>query len=140
MDNRVVGANIPAGPPVAAVATLYARLGADKVAVLDFTDGQLAAIRAHYPIWTRKIIPAGTYPGQTKDIRTIAQPNLLACRADLPDEVVYKITRTIYENLSFLHNTHGATRAMSLDRATAGLPAPLHPGAERFYREAGVIK
>lgn len=140
MDNRIVGANIPAGPPVAAITMLHAQLGVGKVRVLDFTDKQLETIRKTYPIWTRKVIPAGTYPGQEKEIQTIAQPNFLACRADLPEDVVYKLTKTIYENLPFLHNIHKATTAMSLERAIVGLPAPLHPGAEKYYREAGFIK
>lgn len=140
MDGRIAGANIPAGPPAAAITQLYAQLGSDDVTVLEFTDEQLAEIQKTYPIWSRYVIPAGTYPSQKKDIRTVAQPNFLACRADLPDEVVYKITKTIYENLPFLNNIHKATKAMSLERATAGLPAPLHPGAEKFYREVGVIK
>lgn len=140
MDGRVAGANIPAGPPVAAITQLYAQLGAEKAVVLDFTDEQLAKVDKEYPIWNRYVIPAGTYPSQDKAINTIAQPNFLACRADLPDEVVYKITKTIYENLPFLHNIHKATEAMKLERATKGLPTPLHPGAEKYYREAGVIK
>ncbi|QJT07898.1 TAXI family TRAP transporter solute-binding subunit [Oceanidesulfovibrio marinus] len=140
MDGRIVGANIPAGPPAAAITQLYAQLGADEVTVLDFTDEQLATIDKEYPIWGRYVIKAGTYPSQEKDINTISQPNFLACRADLPDETVYQITKTIYENLPFLHNIHKATMAMSLDRATKGLPAPLHPGAEKYYREVGIIK
>ncbi|TIH17375.1 TAXI family TRAP transporter solute-binding subunit [Marinifilum sp. JC120] len=140
MDGRISGANIPAGPPAAAITQLYAQLGANDVTVLEFTDAQLAKIQKEYPIWSRYVIPAKTYPSQDKEIRTIAQPNFLACRADLPDEVVYKITKTIFENLPFLNNIHKATKAMSLERATAGLPAPLHPGAEKFYREVGVIK
>ncbi len=140
MDGRIAGSNIPAGPPAAAITQLYAQLGSDDVTVLEFTDAQLAEIQKAYPIWNRYVIPANTYPSQKKEIRTIAQPNFLACRADLPDEVVYKITKTIYENLPFLNNIHKATKAMSLERATAGLPAPLHPGAEKFYREVGVIK
>lgn len=140
MDGRIVGANIPAGPPAAAITQLYAQLGADEVTVLDFTDEQLATIDKEYPIWGRYVIKAGTYPSQEKDINTISQPNFLACRADLPDETVYQITKTIYENLPFLHNIHKATMAMSLERATKGLPAPLHPGAEKYYREVGIIK
>ncbi len=140
MDGRIAGANIPAGPPAAAITQLYAQLGSDDVTVLEFTDAQLAEIQKAYPIWNRYVIPAGTYPSQKEDIKTIAQPNFLACRADLPDEVVYKITKTIYENLPFLNNIHKATKAMSLERATTGLPAPLHPGAEKFYREVGIIK
>ncbi|TVM15955.1 C4-dicarboxylate ABC transporter substrate-binding protein [Oceanidesulfovibrio indonesiensis] len=140
MDGRIGAANIPAGPPAAAITQLYAQLGSKDVTVLDFTDEQLETINADYPIWNRFVIKAGTYPGQEKDINTISQPNFLACRADLDEETVYQITKTIYENLPFLHNIHKATEAMSLERATKGLPAPLHPGAERYYREAGVIE
>lgn len=140
MDGRIEGANIPAGPPVAAITQIFAQLGDKKVKVLDFTDEQLKKLQADYPIWGRFVIKAGTYPSQEKDINTISQPNFLACRATLPDETVYMITKTIYENLPFLHNIHKATKAMSLERATQGLPAPLHPGAEKYYREAGVIK
>lgn len=140
MDGRIAGANIPAGPPAAAITQLYASMGSDKVTVLDFTDAQLAAIQKTYPIWNRFVIPAGTYPSQDKDIRTVSQPNFLAVRPDLPDETVYKLTKTIYENLPFLHNIHKATMAMSAERATKGLPVPLHPGAEKYFREVGVIK
>jgi TRAP transporter TAXI family solute receptor len=140
MDGRIVGANLPAGPPVAAVTQLYAQVGPKNVRVLDFSDEELETLHKAYPIWTRYVVKAGTYPGQEKDIRTVAQPNFLACRPDLPDETVYLITKTIFENLPFLHNIHKATMAMSLERATLGLPVPLHPGAEKYYREKGIIK
>ena len=58
----------------------------------------------------------------------------------MPEETVYLITKTIFENLPFLHNIHKATTAMSIERATAGLPVPLHPGAERYYKEEGIIQ
>jgi len=138
MDKRVAAANIPAGPPVAAITQLFAQLGDKKVKVLDFTDEQLATIQKDFPIWTREVIPAGTYPGQSKDINTIAQPNLLVVRQDVPEEVVYLVTKTIYENLTFLNNIHKATKAMSLKDAVKGLPVPLHPGAVRYYEEAGL--
>ncbi|MFH1137976.1 MAG: TAXI family TRAP transporter solute-binding subunit [Pseudomonadota bacterium] len=140
LDGRIFGANIPAGPPAPAVARLHAEPGPGKVKVLDFTDEQLAAIRRSHPIWTRYVIAAGTYPGQDRPINTIAQPNFLACRSDLPEETVYLITKTIYENLPLLEKAHPATAAMSLERAVLGLPAPLHPGALKYYREVGAIK
>ena len=138
IDGRVAGANIPAGVPASAITQLYAQLGGDKVSVLQITDDQLKAIREVYPIWFRYIIPANTYPGQKRDIHTIAQPNFLACREDLSEETVYWVTRTIYENLNYLRNIHQATQAMSLDNALSGLPVRLHPGAERYYREQGL--
>jgi len=140
MDGRIAGANLCAGPPVAAVTQLYAQIGAKNVTVLDFSDEEAERLHKAYPIWTRNVVKAGTYPGQEKDIRTVAQPNFLAVRPDLPEETVYLITKTIFENLPFLHNIHKATMAMSLERATVGLPVPLHPGAEKYYREKGIIK
>ena len=140
MDGRIVGANLCAGPPVAAVSQLFAQVGAKNVTVLDFSDEEVERLHKAYPIWTRNVVKAGTYPGQEKDIRTVAQPNFLAVRPDLPEETVYLITKTIFENLPFLHNIHKATTAMSLERATVGLPVPLHPGAEKYYREKGIIK
>ncbi|MEJ2640273.1 MAG: TAXI family TRAP transporter solute-binding subunit [Desulfosarcinaceae bacterium] len=106
MDGRIAGANIPAGPPVAAITQLFAQLGPKRIQVLDFSDTELATIQKRYPIWNRFVIKSGTYPGQTKDINTISQPNFLACRPDLPEETVYLAVKTIYENLPFLHNIH----------------------------------
>jgi len=138
MDGRIAGMNTPAGPPVAAVTQLFAQLGAEKVKVLEFTDAQLAQIEAKFPVWSRFVVKAGTYPGQTADIKTISQPNFLAVHPDVSEETVYLITKTIYENLPFLVSIHKATAAMSLERAIAGLPAPLHPGAAKYYQEQGL--
>ena len=138
MDGRIAGASLPAGPPVAAVTQVFAQIGAARVRILSVSNAQLSAIREVYPVWERYTIAAGTYPGQTDPVETIAQPNFLACRADLPDDVVYQITRGIYENLKGIQNYHSATRAMSLDRSIRGLAVPLHPGAIRYYREKGL--
>ena len=81
---------------------------------------------------------AGTYPGQDKDVSTIAQPNFLGVRADVDAEAVYQITKAMHENLLFLNNIHKATRAISLESALGGLPVPLHQGAARYYQEQGL--
>ena len=138
MDGRIVGANIPAGPPVAAITQLYAQLGEKDIKVLDFTDDQLATVQKQYPIWNRFVVKAGTYPGQNEDIQTISQPNFLAVHPNISEETVYLITKTIYENLPFLGTIHKATKAMSLEKAIAGLPVPLHPGAAKYYAEKGI--
>lgn len=83
-------------------------------------------------------IAAGTYPGQAKDVNTIAQPNFLAVNASVDEEHVYMLTKTMYENLPFLQAIHPATKAMMIESAMAGLPAPLHPGAARYYTEVGL--
>ncbi|MCW8885367.1 MAG: TAXI family TRAP transporter solute-binding subunit [Motiliproteus sp.] len=136
-NGAVEGMNIPAGVPVSAITRAFAALGSDMT-VLDFSDEQMKKANGGYNLWTRYVIPANTYPGQSKDINTIAQPNFLAARSDLPEEDVYMITKTIYENLPFLNGIHKATKAMALEKAIAGLPVPLHPGAAKFYREKGL--
>lgn len=137
-DKRVLGMNIPAGPPVAAITQAFATIGADNIAVLQFTDNQLKRIDSNFPVWNRYIIKAGTYPGQKTDIHTIAQPNFLAVRPDVDEETVYEIVKTIYENLPYLHKMHKATMAIKLEKGVQGLPVPLHPGAAKFFKEKGI--
>jgi len=136
-NGQVAGMSTPAGAPVSAVTRTFATMG-DDVVVLDFTDEQMKQADSGMELWTRYVIPAETYPGQVKDINTIAQPNFLAVRADLDEDAVYQITKTIYENLSFLNAIHSATRVMAIEKALAGLPMPLHPGALKYYREVGL--
>lgn len=136
-NGTIAGANMTGGPPVSAVTQAFASMG-DKLTVLDFTDEQMTRANGDGALWTRFVIPAGTYPGVDKDINTIAQPNFLAVNADVDEEAVYLITKTIYENLTFLNGIHAATKAMSIDKAIGGLPAPLHPGAARYYKEQGI--
>ena len=136
-NGQVAGMGTPAGAPTSAVTKAFAAMG-DKIAMLEFTDEQAKKADGGLNLWTRYVIEAGTYPGQMKDIKTIAQPNFLAVRADLDEDAVYMITKTIYENLPFLNAIHKATKVMALEKALAGLPVPLHPGAAKFYKEAGL--
>lgn len=135
----ISGMNTPAGPPVPAVTRVATALG-DRIRLLDFTREQMAEANkaAGLDLWTRYTIPPNTYPGQDIQIETMAQPNFLAVRDDVDNESVYLITKTIYENLPFLQGIHKATKVMSLQKALDGLPFPLHPGAARYYEEAGI--
>ena len=136
-NGQVAGISTPAGVPVGALTQLFASAG-DRVRLLSFTPEQIARANGETNLWTAFPIPAGTYPGQSYDVVTIGQPNFLAVNADVPEEHVYQFTKAVYENLPFLQAIHPATREMSLETALNGLPAPLHPGALRYYREAGV--
>ncbi|SIS61091.1 TAXI family TRAP transporter solute-binding subunit [Neptunomonas antarctica] len=136
-NGTIEGMNIPSGVPTSAITRAYASMGSD-ITVLDFTDAQIEKANGKYKLWTRFNIPANTYPGQTKEINTMAQPNFLAVRDDVSEEDVYLLTKTFYENLPFLNGIHKATKAMALDKAIAGLPLPLHPGAVRYYKEMGL--
>jgi len=137
IDGRISGASTPAGPPVAAVTQAFAQMGQD-VTLLSFSDSQLQQVRSEFPVWTAHTLPVNTYPGQTQAVQTIAQPNFLACHVSLSEDVVYTLTKTIYDNLSEIQNIHKATLAMKLEKAISGLAVPLHPGAAKFYQEKGI--
>jgi TRAP transporter TAXI family solute receptor len=84
-------------------------------------------------------IPAGTYDGQDNDVPTVAITNILVTHEKVSDEVVYQMTKLMFENLGTLSNAHSAAKDIKLENATQNLPIPLHPGAERYYKEAGVL-
>ncbi|MGV2988287.1 TAXI family TRAP transporter solute-binding subunit [Vibrio sp. E150_011] len=136
-NGTIDGMNTPAGVPVGAVTQAFAALG-DDISILSFTDEQIKEANGGFTLWTKYEIPANTYPGLDKPITTIAQPNFLAVRDDISEDDVYELTKAIYENLSFLQGIHKATKAMALEKAIAGLPVPLHPGAARYYKEVGL--
>ncbi|QAA93669.1 TAXI family TRAP transporter solute-binding subunit [Pollutimonas thiosulfatoxidans] len=85
-------------------------------------------------------IPANTYEGQSEDIPTAAIPNFLVTHSDVPEELAYQMTKALYDNLDTLYAAHNAAKAIKLENAVKGMPVPLHPGAERYYREAGIVK
>ncbi|ATH82952.1 C4-dicarboxylate ABC transporter [Ectopseudomonas mendocina] len=86
------------------------------------------------------IIPAGTYRGQVNDVTTATITNVLVSQTSVSDAVAYQMTKLLFENLDRLAEAHPAAKDIRLERATNGLPIPLHPGAERFYREVGVLR
>lgn len=136
-NGQAAAAGMPSGPPTGAITKLMAS-NEGKFTILDVTDEQAKAMDGGRELWVPYTIAAGTYPGQAKDVTTIAQPNFLAVNADVDEEHVYLLTKTMYENLAFLSAIHPATKVMAVEKAIAGLPVPLHPGALRYYKEVGV--
>ncbi|GAB3518214.1 TAXI family TRAP transporter solute-binding subunit [Photobacterium alginatilyticum] len=138
MQNGAIdGMNTPAGVPVSAVTRAFAAMG-EKIQILSFTDEQIKQANSEYSLWTKFTIPANTYPGQSKPVTTITQPNFLVVREDIADDDVYLLTKAIYENLPFLNGIHKTTKVMAIEKAIDGLPVPLHPGAARYYQEMGI--
>jgi len=136
-NGQAVVAGIPSGPPTGALTKLMAA-NEGKFTILDITEEQRVAMDGGRNLWVPYTIAAGTYPGQTKAVNTIAQPNFLAVNASVDAENVYLLTKTMYENLPFLQAIHPATKVMVVEQAMAGLPVPLHPGAQRYYEEVGL--
>ena len=137
LAGQIDGFNPGAGVPVAAITQLFAR-GGNEFRILEFTDEQLKKADGGTGLFTRYVIPGGTYPNLAQPINTIAQPNFLAVNASVPEADVYEITKAIFENLPFLNGIHAATREINLETALKGIVNPVHPGAARYYAEKGV--
>ncbi|MEX1168215.1 MAG: TAXI family TRAP transporter solute-binding subunit [Hydrogenophaga sp.] len=86
------------------------------------------------------MIPANTYTGQTEAIPTAAITNFLVTHSDVPNDTAYRMTKAMYDNIDTLYAAHNAAKAIKRENAIKGMPIPLHPGAEKYYREVGLIK
>ncbi len=91
------------------------------------------------PAYQSAMIPANTYDGQPEAVPTVAITNILVTREDVSDEVAYEMTRSMFENLTRLGNSHSAAKDIKLENAAKNLPIALHPGAERYYQEKGAL-
>lgn len=96
--------------------------------------------RIDSPAYQPGVIPASTYEGQSTDVPTVAVTNLLVSHEKVSDEVAYQMARLMFDNLDRLVTAHSAAKEIKLEKAMENLPISLHPGAERFYREAGVLR
>ncbi|MCX5872971.1 MAG: TAXI family TRAP transporter solute-binding subunit [Deltaproteobacteria bacterium] len=108
----------------------------ELVSFIEISDAELKAAREYgWLTCHRIVIPPGVYPGQDKPVNTVGQNTLLATTSSLDIEVIYDLTRTIFENVDQLAKFHPAFKNVSLENALVGLVAPLHPGAIRYYRQ-----
>jgi uncharacterized protein len=134
MKNRQLDATLQsAGLGVASIRDL-----ATSVPIIVVAVPEDVAQKMGQPFFSATI-PANTYEGQTADVTTVAVPNFLVTRADLPADLVYKITQAIYENVDELKAAHAAAKGISLEKAAKGSPAPLHPGALKYFTEKNVL-
>lgn len=86
------------------------------------------------------MIPANTYEGQSAAVPTAAVQNFLVTREGVSADTVYKMTKAMFDNLDQLVAAHKAAAAIKREDAAKNPPVPLHPGAQRYYREAGLMK
>jgi len=92
------------------------------------------------PAYEPASIPANTYTGQETAVPSVAIKNFLVTHDSVPADLVYAMTKAVFTNLDQLSAAHSAAKAINPAEAVKSPPVPLHPGAERYFREAGVLK
>jgi len=136
VKNRQIDATLQsAGLGVASIRDLAAT---NPVTIVPIPADVISAIGD--PVYVSETIPANTYDGQTQDVPTAAVVNYLVTRDGLDDQLIYQMTKTLFDNRDGLVAAHAAANEISLEKASQNMPIPLHPGAEKYYREAGVLK
>jgi len=114
---------------------------ATPVNIVDIEGEGLQKLLEAAPAFSPYEIPAGTYKGEDEVGHTVAQWASLYVPADMDEELVYNLTKTMYENVETIAKAHDRGNQISLDNAVKGFdPVPLHPGAEKYFKEAGVLK
>lgn len=132
-DGLIDAAFITAGTPTGAVEGLAAT---HKVRILPIEQDKIDALIEKYPFYAEDVVPAGTY-GLEEDVKTVAVMAMIAVNENLSEDDVYNITKAIFENVDQL--THDKAKFISIDSALDGVGIPLHPGAEKYYKEVGVL-
>ena len=97
-------------------------------------------IVAKFPYLVKDAIPANTYKGQDKAVPTLSVQAILVANKNMPDDVAYALTKTLFENLGDVAKAHNKAAEISIEHAADGITIPFHPGAAKYLKEKGVLK
>ncbi len=154
-DKQADVAFITAGWPTSSIMELATQTGINLVII---EEPMIKKLTEMYPFYAPVTIPAGTYPGVDKDVTTITTMAQWVVDADISEDTVYRLTRAMWEKGEFvlrkkgekadeapsgadiMAKAHNKGKDVTLETALEGMAIPLHPGAEKYYREKGLIK
>ena len=122
----------------AAVLTDTALMTACDIVRID--DAHFNKLKAKYPFYAKDVVKAGIYKGLESDAPTVAVMAMLVARKGLKKDLVYNVTKAIFEHLDRLHAAHAKLKPVTLESAMDGMSIPLHPGAEQYFKEKGIVK
>ncbi len=134
-DGVVDYAFVALGTPGAAVVEmLQSRAGG----LMPFAPGATAALAKKYG-YTAKPFAKGTYNGQDVEVPTLVMATALMANATVPEITIYNVLKTFCEHQSELTSIHASLAVFDCKTAAGSLPAPLHPGAEKYLKEKGYL-
>jgi TRAP transporter TAXI family solute receptor len=136
-DGRIDAFFYTVGHPSGAIKEATA--GARKVRFIPIT--QIDTLLQQYPYYAKAFIPVRVYPGaeNTEDVQTFGVKATFVTSAKVPDSVVYAIVKEVFDNFETFKKLHPAYAVLTKENMMEGLSAPLHPGAEKYFKEAGMM-
>ncbi|MCL6607523.1 MAG: TAXI family TRAP transporter solute-binding subunit [Geminicoccaceae bacterium] len=136
-DGNLVASLITAGVPTASVVDLA---NATAIRIVPLVGPEIEALKKRQPYYASVTLDANTYKGQSEPVETLAVMAIWATHAAVPEEIAYAVTKAAYENTETLAKVHVQGKNIRLETALRSVSIPLHPGAERYYREKGLLK
>jgi TRAP transporter TAXI family solute receptor len=136
-DGNLVASLITAGAPTSAVTDLA---NGTEVHLVPLTGAEIETLKKKQPYYASVTLPANLYKGQTTPVETLAVMAIWATHAEVSDDMAYAVTKALYENTETLGQVHPKGKEIGLKTALQSVSIPLHPGAQRYYREKGLIK
>lgn len=132
---NIDAAFITAGTPTAAVEALSAQ---ENIVILPISDDKIKELVKKYPYYSEATVASGTYK-IASDVKTVAVKAMLVVTSDLDEDLVYEMTKALFENTDQI--THAKGDFIKLETALEGLgEMKLHPGAEKYFKEKGLLK
>lgn len=136
-DNQIDVALFTTGMPNAGIQELGLQR---KVIVVPIDSDVASKLIEEFSFFTKLVMPANTYKDQTEDIDTITVKSMLAVTSEMSDDLAYQLTKQIYENHDRVVAAHTVGKFVVPENALKGMSLPLHPGAEKYFKEIGIIK
>lgn len=136
-DGKIDAFFCTAGAPTTAIVELATT---NDINLLAIDDEHAAKLAEAYPFYTTYPIPGGSYKGVDEDVQTVAIKATLIASPKLSEDVVYNLTKAIFENKEEIAGAHAKGAELSTEYATTGISVPFHPGAEKYFKEVGALK
>lgn len=125
---------ITAGLPNTAIVEVANKI---DVRLIGLDEADMTKLSETYSYYVPVTVPAGTYNGMTEDVTVPAVGAVLICSKDLSEDLVYNLTKVLYEDTAEL--SHAKKAEISAENAVKGIPVPFHPGAEKYFKEKGLL-
>ncbi len=134
-NNQIAAFFITAGLPNTAIVEVANKR---NVRLLGLDESDMAKLTAEYSYYTPVTVPAGAYNGMDADVTVPAVSAVLICAKTLEDDLVYDLCKALYGDTDSL--SHAKKAEISAENAVKGIPVPFHPGAEKYFKELGLLK
>lgn len=136
-DGKIDAFFCVAGAPTTAITELATT---NDISILSVDQEHADQLKKDFPFYSDISIPANTYKGVDADVQTVAVKATIICRNDLPEDAVYNLVKGIFDNKDMIGESHAKGKLLDPNYAVEAISVPFHPGAEKYFKEIGVMK